>query len=152
MSSWITITAADLNDARVAELVAALRTEELGAGQTDPLARRIQTVVDEVRRCIAKCPSTPLDADPAAIPPGLKDLVVEKIFRGLKARLLLSFTDDEREAEKLYQKRLEQLIVGQWPVDRTDNPIALDPVRPQGGAQIVSSTTRKASRKNLAGL
>lgn len=152
MSSWITISLAELNDARVAELIAALRQEELGSGQTDPMPRRIQTVVDEVRRCIAKCPSTRLDADTTKIPPGLKDMTVEKIVRGLKGRLLMPLTDDEKDAERLYQKRLEQLTRCDWPVDITDNPIAIDPVLPTGGAEIVTSTTRKATRGKLNGL
>lgn len=150
---WITLTLADLNDARVAELVAALRQEELGAGQTDPMPRRIQTVVDEIRRCIGFCPSTPLDANTAALPPGLKDLAVEKIVRGLKGRLLMPLTDDEKEAEKLYQRRLEQLTRCEWPVDKPDTLIAASPVQAAGGVeQAGTPSPRHATREKLAGL
>jgi hypothetical protein len=86
--SWITLTVSDLEDARAAELVAALRDEALGDGQSDPFPRLAQMVVDEVRRCIAFCASTPLDADAATIPAGLKELVVAKLGRVMKARLL----------------------------------------------------------------
>jgi len=152
MPAWITITLSDLNDARVAELVAALRQEELGAGQTDPMPRRIQTVVDEIRRCLGFCASTPLDVDPLSIPAGLKDLAVEKIVRGLKGRLLMPLTDDEREAEKLYQKRLEQLTRCEWPVDKTDTPIGEPVVGPTTGAELASPGQRQASRQNLQNL
>lgn len=150
--SWITITVTDLNDARVAELIAALRQEELGAGQTDPMARRIQTVVDEVRRCISFCSSTPLDADTTTIPPGLKDLAVEKIVRGLKGRLLIPLTDDEKDAEKLYQRRLEMLTRCEWPVDRPDTQITEEPVQSKSGAELASGNCRQASASKLNGL
>ena len=150
--SWITITLSDLNDARVAELIDALRKEELGAGQTDPMSRRIQTVVDEIRRCIGNCTSTPLDADTTKIPPGLKDLAVEKIVRGLKGRLLLSLTDDEKDAEKLYQRRLEQLTRCEWPVDKPDTPITENPVQSKSGVEQASGDCRKASASKLSGL
>jgi len=152
MPAWITLSLADLNDARVAELVEALRTEALGSGQTDPMARTIQMVIDEVRRCIAFCPRTPLDADTTAIPAGLKDMAVQKIVRTLKGRLLLPLSDDEKEAEKLYQKRLEQLTRCEWPVDIPATPITTTPVQPSGGVSLVNSSTRQASRAKLAGL
>ncbi|MBL9187921.1 MAG: hypothetical protein JNK23_10610 [Opitutaceae bacterium] len=152
MPAWLQITLADLNDARVAELIEALRQEELGAGQTDPMPRRIQTVVDEIRRCIGFCASTPLDADTAAIPAGLKDLAVEKIVRGLKGRLLLPLTDDEKDAEKLYQKRLEQLTRCEWPVDAPATPIDVSPVSPTTGAEVARTSDRAATRESLAGL
>lgn len=152
MPAWITITLADLNDARVAELVDALRKEELGAGQTDPMPRRIQTVVDEIRRCIAFCPSTPLDANTATIPAGLKDQAVEKIVRGLKGRLLLPLTDDEKDAEKLYQRRLEQLTRGEWPVDKPDTLAATPTVERSGASQVVSSDRRNVTHDDVRGL
>ena len=151
--SWTTITLSDLNDARVAELIDALRKEELGAGQTDPMPRRIQVVVDEIRRCISFCANTPLDNDATKIPPGLKDLAVEKIVRGLKGRLLLPLTDDEKDAEKLYQRRLEQLTRGEWPVDKPDTPITDAPVQPTSGAELAGTPGRRAvTRTKLQGL
>ncbi len=152
MPAWLQITLADLNDARVAELIEALRQEELGAGQSDPMPRRIQTVVDEIRRCIGFCASTPLDADTAAIPAGLKDLAVEKIVRGLKGRLLLPLTDDEKEAEKLYQKRLEMLTRCEWPVDKPDTPIATPPVSPAVIAPRITAPDRQFSRTASEGI
>ncbi|MCX6953107.1 MAG: hypothetical protein NTV51_13215, partial [Verrucomicrobia bacterium] len=85
------------------------------------------------------CPGTPLDADPATIPTGLKDLAVEKIFRGLKLRLLLPLTDDEKDAEKLYQKRLEQLTRGEWPVDLPTTPLATPTVQAGSGVALAGT-------------
>lgn len=145
MPAWITITVADLNDARVAELVTALREEALGVGQTDPSPRIIQLVIDEVRRCIAFCSSTPLDADAATVPAGLKDLVVQKIIRTMKGRLTMALTDDEKDAERLYQKRLEQLTRCEWPVDKPDTAIATAPVNSAGGVELASNGRRKTA-------
>lgn len=143
MPAWITLTLADLNDARVAELVEAVRREELAPGQTDPLARRIQIVVNEIRHCIAYDGGTPLETDPATIPSGLKELAVEKIFRGLKLRLLLPFTDAEKEGERLYQKRLEQLTRGEWPVDQPAVPLLTPTVQPSTGVALAGTPARR---------
>ena len=132
MPAWITIALNDLNDARVAELIEAFRTEELAAGQTDPMPRIIATVAAELRDCIAFGGRT-LSATADSIPAGLKDLAVGKIVRALKTRLLQAFTDDERTAEALYQKRLENLRDGNWPVDAPEDPIDQPPIAKQTG-------------------
>lgn len=149
---WIAITIANLEDARVAEFITALREEALGQNQTDPSPRIIQDIVEEVRRCIAFCPSTPLDARTDAIPVGLKPLVVGKIVRTLKARLMIALTEDERTDERLYQKRLEQLTKCEWPVDKPDTPIADAPVEPAGGITFLGADKRRFKKGQLDGL
>ncbi len=139
MPAWITITLADLVDARVAELIDACRREALGAGQGDPMLTIIPMVVDEVRRCIAFNPGTPLDATLTTIPAGLKELTVQKIVRLLKGRLQQPMTDDEVKAEALYQKRLEQLTRGEWPVDKPDTALTTATVERGGATQIINS-------------
>jgi len=146
---WLSITIPNLEDARVAEFITALREEALGQNQTDPSPRLIQDVVEEVRRCIAFCPSTPLDARLDTIPVGLKPLVVEKIVRTLKARLMIALTEDERAAERLYQKRLEQLTKCEWPVDKPDTPIADAPVEPTGGVTFLGAEQRHFTKEKL---
>lgn len=150
--SWITITVADLEDARVAELVNALREEALGDTQTDPMPRFIQTTIDEVRRCISMWASTPVDVDATKIPAGLQELVSEKIVRRMKGRLLQPLTEDETKAEALYQKRLEMLTRGEWPVDKTDTPLLPQPVANHSGVEVAASTTRRFTRDSMQGL
>lgn len=132
MPAWINITLADLNDARVGKLVEALRTKALADEQTDPMPRVITSVAHEVRDCIA-FGGTTLSATVDSIPPGLKDLVVQKVVRALKARLLMALTTEEQEAERLYQRRLEQLTRGDWPVDTPSDPIETPPLPPAAG-------------------
>lgn len=128
---WIQLTLADLNDARAAKLVDTARTKALAEGQTDPVPRLIQNVVDELRGCIAFSGRTPLETNPATLPGSLKEIALQKIGRALKARLLQPLTDDEKAAESLYQKRLEQLTRAEWPVDTPAVPLDPSPVRRQ---------------------
>ncbi|PTX95763.1 hypothetical protein [Opitutus sp. ER46] len=125
---WITLTIDDLNDARAGALVTAMRTKALAEGQSDPSPRVIQMVVDEIRRCIAFAQQTPLETDPTTIPQGLREMAAQKIIRVMKARLLQALTDDEKTAEQLYQKRLEQLTRAEWPVDKPATPLDPSPV------------------------
>lgn len=152
MPAWITITAADLDEARVAELVAALRQEALGVGQSDPMPGIIQKIVDEVRSCISFCHSTRLDVDPAKIPANLKDMVVQKVIRVMKARLLQPQSDDEKAEEATYQRRLVLLTKCEWPVDTTETPIAVATVQPQGSVELASAGKRFATQEGLSGL
>jgi hypothetical protein len=150
--SWISISLADLNDARVAELVTALRTEALAQGQTDPMPRFVQDVVDEVRRAIAFHSSNPLDADTTKIPTGLKRMAVGEVVARMKARLQMALTDDEVRAEKRYFETLQRLQEGKHPVDTTDNPVATPPVQSSGGAEIVTNPGRTLTREGLSAL
>jgi hypothetical protein len=140
MPSWITIVVADLNEARVAELITALREEALGVGQPDPMPGIITKVVDEVRSCIGFCTTTPLDTDATKVPANLKDMVVQKIIRTMKGRLLMPLTDDEKSEETTYQARLKLLTQCAWPVDKTDTPIA------ESSVAVPSSTPRITPR------
>lgn len=132
MATWITITLSDLNDARAAKLVEALRTKALAEGQTDPMPRIVTKVATEIRDSIA-FGGVAVSATAEALPLGLKDVAVQKIIRVLKSRLLMELTEDERSDETLYQKRLEQLNRGAWPVEPTDDPIATPSIPPASG-------------------
>lgn len=129
MPNWIPITASDLNDARAAKLVEALRTKALAAGQTDPVPRAVETVVAEVRAAIGFSGRYILDATAANIPGSLKDLAVQRVIRVAKQRLLMAFAEVEAKDEELYQRRLEQLTAGKWPVETADSPLTPAPVQ-----------------------
>ena len=132
MSAWITITIDDLNDARAAKLIDALRTKALADGQTDPMPRIVAMVAGELRDSIA-FGGRALSQTPDTVPAGLKDLAVQKVIRAMKGRLLQALTKDETEAEALYQRRLEQLNRGEWPVEAPDDAETTPPVPPAQG-------------------
>lgn len=152
MPAWIIITAADLDEARVAELVTALREEALGVGQPDPMPGIITKIVDEVRSCIGFCASTRLDIDPAKIPANLKEIAVQKIIRVMKGRLLQTLTKDEESEESVYQKRLLLLTQCAWPVDSTDTPLGVPSVQPSTSVELASASARQATQAGLRDL
>lgn len=149
MPAWTTITIADLQAARHAELVAAVLRKAKAIGQADPIAATITKIVGEVRGCIGFKSPTLLDADTATIAPNLVDLCVQKIARVLMARIGRALNDDEKADEKTYQRRLDQLKDGEWPVDAPENSTAPTAQTPSSGISVASSTRRRATRRTL---
>lgn len=152
MPAWFTPSIADLNEARVAELVEALRSEELANGQPDPMPGIITKVTDEVRSCIGFCASTQLDIDSTKVPANLKDMIVQKIFRTMKGRLLQPLREDEKDEEEIYQDRLLKLTRCAWPVDKTDTPIATESVQTVNAKPSIEPRTRSFTRDQGDGL
>lgn len=148
MPNWITITAADLNDHKIAELVAALRSEELGPGQTDPLSRMIVEVTDELRNAIAFSGKYQLDATTTTIPKGLKEIATKKIVRLMKGRLELPLSDDEDKDHAVYESRLKALVEARWPVDDPDTPIANAAVQAADPTPRIKKKCRKFRRED----
>ncbi len=134
-AAWQTLTIADLQAARHAELVDAVQRKAKAIGQADPIPVAIAKVVAEVRGVIAFSGRYSVDATTTTIAPNLADLCVQKISRSLMPRIGRALTEDEKAEEKVYQKRLEDLRDGSWPVDEpttpaTDAPVAVRKSRP----------------------
>ena len=122
MATWRTITIADLQHARHAELVDAVQKRAKAVGQEDPIAAAIAKVVGEVRGVINFSGRYTVDEDGDTMAPNLIDLCVQKIARVLMPRIGRALTTDETAEEKIYQKRLEDLRDATWPVDASDTP------------------------------
>ncbi len=152
MPSWTNITAADLLEVRAAKLVEALASKALGSDQVDPTPATISKVVDELRMAIAFSGRYVLNADTATIPSSLKDLAVQRVIRLMKGRLLMALTETEREDERTWQKRIEQLIAGKWAVETPVTPASTSPAQAPSGAQVISSTPRQCNRSSMSGL
>ena len=135
MPAWTAITAADLNDHTVAELVAALRQEALAIGQTDPLPRIIVEVTNEIRGAIGFSGRYSVDADLTTVPNTLKEMAVKKITRTMKGRLQMPLLKDEEKDAATYESRLEALINFAWPVDKPDTALP-SPLPTQTTAQV----------------
>ena len=151
MPAWITITNVDLMSGRYSAYVTAVQTKATNAGQADPTPTMIADTVNELRGMIGFRSPQLIDANPATIAPNLKELAIEKICRRLKLWLNLPLAAGELEDEKIYQKRLENLRDGTWPVD-----IPLTPVAPtaQGGTgtELVSRAHRRFTPHKTRGL
>ncbi len=134
MPNWTAISAADLNDHTVAELMDALRQQALGAGQTDPMPRIVEEVTNEIRGAIGFSGRYQVDADLTTVPKTLKEMAVKKITRTLKGRLQLALLEEEKTDSATYENRLKALINFGWPVDAPDNPLPT-PLPTQTSAQ-----------------
>lgn len=141
MSRWISITVADLNDAKLASYVTALRTKALDAGQTDPAPRLTQAVADRIRRKIASCRQNRLDADATTIPQGLKEMAVDFILADLKGRLEIALEPDEGKRIATWEKDLGAIARCEEVVEQPDDAIAA-PVQTTAGTPSILSDRR----------
>ena len=148
MSRWIPVTVADLNDAKVGELVDALRTAALADGQDDPSPRAIQSVVTEVRRKIASCRTNRVDADETTIPASLLPLVTDLVIFRLKTRLEIPLTTDESKNQDRYDVTLNRIASCADVVDSPDDAIVA-PVEATSGTPSISN--HRPSRRRFWG-
>lgn len=151
MPAWITIIAANLNDYLVAEQVDALRTAALAAGQADPFTNVSADVIRKVRQYIASNPDNVVDATELTIPPELKIDVCHLIIAPMLGRLGIALTKDQDKQLDLAHSTLialrEKKLLVSKPVD------AVEPdVQSNNGAELASSTTRRATTKALRAL
>lgn len=150
MPAWIPVTTADLNDAKVEKLVTALRTKALGAGQTDPSPRIIQSVVTDVRRKIASCRSNQVDADLTTIPASLLPLATDLIIFRLKNRLEIELTEDERTNLRRHDATLDAIAACDDVIEQPDDAIPAATQAAAGTPSIADrGTSRRARRSGL---
>ena len=149
MSDWITLTLADLQEARVAKLIESLRTKALASGQADPMQGAVDKAVGELRAAIGFSGKYRLDATPGTIPPSLHDLAVQRVVRLLQGRLLMELSPEQVEDKRTYEKRLEQLNVGKWPIEQPA-AVAASPVQStEGGCEIARRPPSVPNRSAL---
>ena len=148
--NWIPITLADLQDQKLAPLVEAFRTKGLAAGQTDPLPRLTQAVVDRIRRKIASNLKNRVDADPTTIPKSLKLTAVELIYAELKGHLEEPLTADEVRKLGTIEADLKAIAAGE-PIEQPDNAIDA-PVQATAGSPSVSENRRENLNARRSGL
>lgn len=123
---WIILTFEQLDTAKAAALVTALRTAALGDGQPDPLPEIITAVTDRIRMEIAAGGKTRLSADPAKLPPSLKSLALRLVLREGQSRLnamgAMPLSDDEKEEWRQDVRLLERIAKGDITVEQPDDP------------------------------
>lgn len=120
MANWIPITIDELREARVSKLIDAYSQKAKAEGQADRAPGIIQGVINTVRRKIASNPQNTLDADPATIPAGLRDLAVDLIVARLKMAVTLELKDDERRALDRAESELNRIADGKDTVEQPD--------------------------------
>ena len=150
--SWITITIADLKDAKVSTLVEACRTAALGSGQTDPVPNIIANAIARIRAEISGCARNILDADTTTIPSDLKSLACRMIVREAMSRIKRPLAEDEREEQRNDLKYLERISKCDIPVATPDNPLLTDEVQSTAGRPHLTARTRQFGREYEDGL
>lgn len=149
---WITLTSVALYDAKAAQLILAVQQTCLASGQSDPVPNLIAATCEELRGAIGYSGKYQVSATLGTIPQNLKDLAVQKIIRVCKRRLEQQSTQDDRDDESNYQKRLTAIMAGEYPIDQPDDPMALAPSTPQGRVSEVQGITRRFTRSQLDNL
>lgn len=149
--SWIVIIAEDLNDYLVADQVEAIRTAALGDGQTDRFAAVMPAVASRIRAEI-QAGDQEVSATANSIPDSLKMtaclLIIEAIQGGIPG---LSLTEDQRTMIRDAREYLKRIASGEIKVEMPGDA-APNNTQSAGGAQVVSSTTRRMTRDTLGGL
>lgn len=155
--AWITFSVADLNTAKAAALVSALRTAALGEGQPDPVPEIITDAINRIRQEIEAGGKTVMSADPAKIPPSLKRLTMRWALREAQSRLnamgAMPLSEDEVREEKNdldYLKRLadpRSTLTVETPTDPASTPT----VQAASPSPMICAPTRKFTASNQDG-
>lgn len=152
MPNWIPIAVTDLEDAKLAKLVTALREKALKAvpPQTDPTPRLTQKVVNRIRRKVASNRKNKLDADITKIPASLLGAGVTLVLAELKGRLEMALTNDENKAVDRADAELDKVSAEDGDaVEEPDNPIDA-PVQDVAGSPTITEGRRETlnARRN----
>ena len=152
MSKWISITLANLYDAKICALLDACDTVALANGQTARSPGIIQGVVDDIRRKIASCRRNQLDVNVTAIPSGLKNLAVDLIIAKLKKAIEQDLTEDERRELSVNERNLNRIAEGLDVVEQPDNALPSYNEMQSSVGTTFQSGCRKATREKMDGL
>lgn len=148
---WLTITEANILSKLSAPELAAMKTAALGSGQSDPLAEAIADVTREVRGYVAGCSGNTL-GDGDTIPDELLGAAINRIRYELATRLPVAslLTDARKEANRDAVALFGKVASCSFRIVPPTTAAATQPGGP--AVQVVSSTTRQASRSRLSGL
>lgn len=131
---WYTVVLADLQNAGAGPLITAFQSTALASGQGDPTTQVICDTCDELLGAIGFSGRYTMDASqgtfaagiPNLIPPNLKNFVVKRVIRTCKGRLNMAMMPVDLDDERTYQRTLQLLRDGKYPVDLTSNPSGSD--------------------------
>jgi hypothetical protein len=148
--SWISISDEQLNSAKMAPLIEALRTAALASGQDDPVDVIVADVVGEIRTAIATGGMAVDGASAVTIPPSLLRLAGRLILWEAKGRLELDRAFDESDHREDL-RTLERLRMGKQAVEVPESAEAAE-VSSGVSVVVAASRTRVATRTGTDGL
>lgn len=131
----------------------ALRTAALAGGQADPFTNVSADVIARVRAQIGSNKTNQLSATANSVPPDLKTHTCWLIIQAMQGRLPgLNLTADEKEMVKKAEDYLANVASGKFLVLTPTDPQGTSPLEMGAAAEVVSDTTRTATRAKLDGL
>lgn len=152
MSTWITLTVADLRAYLVGAQITALQTAALGSGQSDPVEDIIDEIVGGVRLAIASCDHNVLSATADSIPPELKAEACALIIEAAQPRLKLKLSDDQKDAANNARRKLERIAECKLKVSTPADPETTETAQKNNGVSVVKSRPQKAGPTDMSGL
>lgn len=149
--SWLTITEANVLSKLSAPELAAMKTAALASGQANPLTEAIADVVREVRGYVAACSGNTL-GEGDTIPDELLGAAINRIRYELATRLPVAslLTDARKEANRDAVALFGRVAACTFRIIPPTTAAAAQAGGP--AVQVVSTTTRQASRSHLSGL
>lgn len=149
--SWTTLTEAKFLEHCTGPEVAALKTAALGSGQGEPLSAMLAKVVQEVRGYVAANQQNQL-GEGVTIPSELESAAIAIArYRAINRLPIKSLLTETRIAEcKDALQLLRDTAAGRF---RIEQPATVsDQVIAGPAVEVVTSTTRTATRAKLSGL
>lgn len=150
--SWITIAESDVITKLSGPEIAAMKTAALQAAQANPLPGVITQVVKEIRGSVAACQRNTL-GEGETIPDELLGAAISRIRYELATRLPVAslLTEDRRAANREALRLLERTADCKFNIVQ---PATASADQASGGnsVEVVTKTTRRATRDKLSGL
>jgi type IV pilus biogenesis protein CpaD/CtpE len=150
--SWITLTEAGVQTKLAGAELAALKSAALASGQSNPLPEVITQVTREVRGYVAACARNVLGEE-GTIPDELELAALNRIRYELATRLPVAslLTEARKDANRGATEQLKDAAACRFLIVA---PATAATAQAASGsaAQVVTKSTRQASRDKLSGL
>lgn len=149
--SWITLTETNVLTKLSGPEISAMKTAALQSGQANPLTGIISQIVKEIRGYVAACARNTL-GDGETIPDELEGAAISRIRFELATRLPVAslLTEDRKTANANALTMLRDVASCRFNVVQPAE-VAEDQA-PGSSAEVVTQTTRRATRAKLDGL
>ncbi len=150
---WVTIAVTDLDHYLVAAQVAALKTAAMASGQSAVFSEVMPRVVARIRSQIQACPSYRVSATASSVPPSLKDYACFLILEEMSLRLpSLRFTEQQAKMADTARSYMRDVAKCDARIEEPTDPLEPPDVQSSSAVEVVSSSTRVATRDTLSGL
>lgn len=149
---WISVTESDVKDRLSGPELTAYKTAALATGQTDPLPGIITQTVNEARGYIAACTQNKLGTG-ETIPDKLLQSVVAIVRYRLITRLPMnagSLLETRRVEYDDAMRLMREVAACRFAVEEPES-VSTETMR-SVAAEVVTKTTRRATREKMSGL